>query len=91
VAGFAVEMVASIRLEQVAGFIGIRILTTERHQLLDRGLVACRFDELTIDTPRNRFVRAALESISRIVRRKDIAHRCSCVCQVVQICGMGKG
>ncbi len=54
----------------------IDVLTTERHQLLDRGLVACRFDELTIDTPRNRFVRAALEAISRIVQRKDVAHRC---------------
>jgi len=54
----------------------IDVLTTKRHQLLDRGMVACRFDELTIDTPRNRFVRAALEAISRIVRRGDIAHRC---------------
>lgn len=54
----------------------IDVLTTERHQLLDRGMVACRFDELTIDTPRNRFVRAALESISRVVRRQDVAHRC---------------
>lgn len=54
----------------------IDLLESERHQLLARGLVACRFDELTIDTPRNRFVRSALESISRIVRRKDIAHRC---------------
>src|ERR1035437_7293949 len=54
----------------------INVLTTERHQLLTRGLVACRFDELTIDTPRNRFVRAALETVSRIVRRRDIAHRC---------------
>lgn len=54
----------------------INVLATERHQLLDRGVVACRFDELTIDTPRNRFVRAALESISRIVRRQDVAHRC---------------
>jgi len=54
----------------------IDVLKTERHQLLARGLVACRFEELTIDTPRNRFVRAALETISRIVRRKDIAHRC---------------
>ncbi|MEB3186171.1 MAG: 5-methylcytosine-specific restriction endonuclease system specificity protein McrC [bacterium] len=54
----------------------IDVLTTERHQLMDRGQVACRFDELTIDTPRNRFVRAALESISRIVRRKDLGHRC---------------
>ncbi|MBX7133131.1 MAG: 5-methylcytosine-specific restriction endonuclease system specificity protein McrC [Fimbriimonadaceae bacterium] len=54
----------------------IDVLNTERHRLLDRGLVACRFDEFTIDTPRNRFVRAALETISRIVRRKDVAHRC---------------
>ncbi len=54
----------------------IDVLTTERHQLLARGLVACRFDELTIDTPRNRFVRAALESISRVAQRRDIAHRC---------------
>ena len=54
----------------------IDVLTTERHQLLERGLVACRFDELTIDTPRNRYVRAALETISRIVKRPDIKHRC---------------
>ena len=38
--------------------------------------VACRFDELTIDTPRNRYVRAALEAISKVVKRKDLAHRC---------------
>jgi len=54
----------------------IDVLKTERHQLLARGMVACRFDELTIDTPRNRFVRAALESICRILRRQDVAHRC---------------
>ena len=54
----------------------IDMLKTERHQLLARGLVACRFDELTIDTTRNRFVRAALESISRLVKGKDVAHRC---------------
>ena len=54
----------------------IDVLNTERHRLLDRGLIACRFDELTIDTPRNRYVRAALEAISRIVHRKDVSHRC---------------
>ncbi|MBH2010426.1 MAG: 5-methylcytosine-specific restriction endonuclease system specificity protein McrC [Xanthomonadaceae bacterium] len=54
----------------------IDVLNTERHRLLDRGLVACRFDELTIDTLRNRFVRAALETISRIVQREDVSHRC---------------
>ncbi|MEO7068580.1 MAG: 5-methylcytosine-specific restriction endonuclease system specificity protein McrC [Rhodanobacter sp.] len=62
------------QLNRVRGRIDV--LTTERRRLLDRGLVACRFDELTIDTPRNRFVRAALEAISRVVRSKDVAHRC---------------
>ena len=54
----------------------IAVLATERRQLLARGLVACRFDDLTVDTPRNRFVRAALETISRLVRRRELAHRC---------------
>ncbi len=54
----------------------IDVLKTERRQLLARGLVACRFDELTVDTPRNRFVRAALEAICRIVQRQDLTHRC---------------
>ena len=54
----------------------IDVLTTERRQLLSRGAVSCRFDELTIDTPRNRFVRAALEMISKIVQRQEVAHRC---------------
>ena len=54
----------------------IDMLATERRQLLSRGLVACRFGVLTIDTPRNRFVRAALEAISRQVRRQKLAHRC---------------
>lgn len=54
----------------------IDVLTTERHQLLARGLVSCRFDGLTIDTPRNRFVRAALELISRLARKTELVHRC---------------
>lgn len=66
----------------------IDVLTTERHQLMDRGLVACRFDEQTIDTLRNRFVRAALEAISRIVRRKDIAHRCRSLATGMKILGV---
>ena len=54
----------------------IDLLSTERNRLLDRGKVACHFDELTIDTARNRYVRAALESISKIVKSKELAHRC---------------
>ncbi|MDD5029883.1 MAG: 5-methylcytosine-specific restriction endonuclease system specificity protein McrC [Rhodoferax sp.] len=54
----------------------IDLLTTERQQLLARGKVACRFEELTIDTPRNRYVLAALEVIAGVVRQPIISHRC---------------
>jgi 5-methylcytosine-specific restriction enzyme subunit McrC len=39
-------------------------------------MVACRYEDLTVDTPRNRFVRAALDAIAKIVNRSDLAHRC---------------
>lgn len=54
----------------------IDLLHTEAHHLLQRGVVACRFDELTIDTPRNRYVRSALEVISKFVGRRELAQRC---------------
>ena len=54
----------------------INLLRTERRQLLDRGKVACRFDELTIDTPRNRYVRAALNRVARVVRSPKLVGRC---------------
>ena len=54
----------------------INVLQTERHQLLSRGLVACKFEELTIDTPRNRFVKSALEAASSLVSRQELAQKC---------------
>jgi 5-methylcytosine-specific restriction enzyme subunit McrC len=51
-------------------------LTTSRRQLLSKGQVACRFEELTADSPRNRFVRAALEVVTRLVIQPALAHRC---------------
>lgn len=54
----------------------INLLYTERHQLLAQGKIACRFDELTVDTPRNRFVRVALEEISKIAQNEKLVHRC---------------
>jgi 5-methylcytosine-specific restriction enzyme subunit McrC len=66
----------------------IDVLTTERRQLMARGLVACRFDEITIDTPRNRYVRAALETVSRIVRNKHLAHRCRVLAQALKAMGV---
>lgn len=54
----------------------IDLLNTERHQLLARGMVACQFDDFTVNTPRNRFVRAALDAVARIVSRPELVHRC---------------
>lgn len=54
----------------------IDLLRTERRQLLKRGRVACRFDELTVDTPRNRYVRAALDGVSRAVQSDSLGRRC---------------
>ena len=54
----------------------INLLYTERYQLLDRGRVACRFEEFLVDTPRNRYVRVALEKIAIIVRHSILADRC---------------
>ncbi len=51
-------------------------LTTSRHRLLAKGQIACRFEELSIDSQRNRFVRAALDVIARLVRKADLAQRC---------------
>ena len=66
----------------------IDVLTTDRHQLPKRGLVACRFEELTIDTPRNRFVRVALETISRVVQRNDVARRCRALASGMKAMGV---
>jgi len=54
----------------------IDVLKTARGHLLSRGRVACRFDELTMDTARNRFVRGALEQASRLTTDTEVARRC---------------
>ena len=64
-------------LDRVRGRIDL--LRTERRQLLQRGRVACSFDELTVDTPRNRFVKAALDLLAGIVSDGDLTHRCRAV------------
>ena len=54
----------------------INLLRTERRQLLPRGKVACIYDELTVDTPRNRYVKAALLQLTRIVKLPDLSRSC---------------
>ncbi|MGJ8673712.1 5-methylcytosine-specific restriction endonuclease system specificity protein McrC [Rubritalea sp.] len=69
----------------------IDILRTQRHRLLDKGKVHCRFEELTIDTPRNRYVRAALEKISLMVKSRTIAQRCNTISLRLDRLGVKKG
>ncbi|MCY3652217.1 MAG: 5-methylcytosine-specific restriction endonuclease system specificity protein McrC [bacterium] len=54
----------------------IDILRTERYGLLRKGKIACSFEELTTDTPRNRLVKAALTKLCSSVREEDLARRC---------------
>lgn len=54
----------------------IDILQTVSEDLFRRGEVACRYEELTIDTPRNRLVRAALSRLPSIIDDQVLAHRC---------------
>ena len=66
----------------------IDLLNTERHQLLARGAVACRFDDLTVNTPRNRFIRAALDAIAKTVSRSDLTHRCRALASTLRQIGV---
>ncbi len=58
----------------------IDLFRTERRRLLQRGSVACVFDELTVDTPRNRYVKVALNHIAGVVCSladdSDLERRC---------------
>lgn len=68
----------------------IDVLETTTRQLLSRGVVACRFEHLTVDTPRNQFVRAAIDSIAGIVRRSELAHRCKALSICLERLGVSK-
>ncbi len=67
----------------------INILITESRQLLSKGEVSCRFEELTIDTARNRLVRAALELMARLVRDNDLIHQCRALSATLGRAGVG--
>lgn len=55
----------------------IDVLRTLSGELLRHGTVACRFQDLAIDTPRNRLVRAAFDALARLVSDTVLANDCS--------------
>ena len=68
----------------------IDLLHTERRQLLQRGKIACRFEELTVDTPRNRFVLAALNNIAKVARDGKLRLRCLSLANTLDRIGVSR-
>lgn len=51
-------------------------LRTSTARLMERGQVACRFEELTADTVRNQYVCRVLRAASQVVQSKPLGSRC---------------
>ncbi|WP_423807335.1 5-methylcytosine-specific restriction endonuclease system specificity protein McrC [Photobacterium damselae] len=68
----------------------IDTLKTERQRLLEKGKVCCRFDELTVDTPRNRYVRSALECLTKLNIKTTLAHKCRSLILSLERLGVSK-
>lgn len=64
----------SAEVQRVRGRIDL--IRTERRSLLLQGRIHCHFNELTLDSPRNRYVRVALERATHLARNPKIASRC---------------
>ncbi|BBY28123.1 5-methylcytosine restriction system specificity protein McrC [Mycolicibacterium sediminis] len=63
-------------------------LRTGTAHLLDQGRIACVFDELTVNSPRNRFVAATLRRAARLVESKEISRRCAAASFTMQRLGV---
>ncbi|MCS6159235.1 5-methylcytosine-specific restriction endonuclease system specificity protein McrC [Shewanella baltica] len=68
----------------------IDLLTTERQRLLEKGKIFCRFDELTVDTPRNRYVRSALEQLTKLNIKATLARKCRVLMLSIERLGVSK-
>ena len=66
----------------------IDVLRTESLRLLQRGEIACRFEEQTINTPRNRHVRAALTSLSESLDVKELVDRTRSIAGILERAGV---
>ena len=67
----------------------IDILKTVTESLLRKGQVACRFTELTVDTPRNRLVRAALGQMASSKLDDRLENRCRTLAHCLGRIGVG--
>lgn len=62
----------------------IDVLTTARQRLLDKGLIACRYTEITVNTPKLCLARAALERLARRLYPEAIGVRCRQLVQTLR-------
>lgn len=56
---------------------------------LERGRIACRFEDLTLDTARNRLVRAALDAMAVQVMDRKTAADCRRLASQLHVLGVG--
>lgn len=56
---------------------------------LDRGAVVCRFEDLKVDTPRNRFLLAALSRASDLHIDTPLRQRCGALARHMEALGVG--
>ena len=66
----------------------IDFLRTYRHNLLAKGKVACVFEDMVVDTARNRLVRTALEKMAALAKRQDLACCCSTLASTMRRMGV---
>jgi 5-methylcytosine-specific restriction enzyme subunit McrC len=67
----------------------IDMLKTATGQLLERGRIACSFEEHTMHTPRNRLVRAALDNLAICVEVAEVVHACKSLSNALGRLGVG--
>lgn len=67
----------------------IDMLQTVTGQLLERGRIACNFEEHTMHTPRNRLVRAALDHLASCVVDAGVVHDCKLLSTALGRLGVG--
>lgn len=66
----------------------INILETESKHLLKRGQVACVFQSLILNTPRNCYVRSALQLLSGTLRKHELKVQCKHLASQMISCGI---
>ena len=67
----------------------INMLQTVTGQLLERGRIACSFEEHTMHTPRNRLVRAALDNLAVCVEDAEVVRACKSLSNSLGRLGVG--